>query len=88
MLDQEKRMSKNYHYNETIDWLDDDWGLIISNDGNLRGVYVPAGFENEPIPDSLLHICTKYFGVDPNENKGGARSDVCGWGEGSEATGS
>jgi hypothetical protein len=69
MLDQEKRMSKNYHYNETIDWLDDDWGLIISNDGNLRGVYVPAGFENEPIPDSLLHICTKYFGVDPTETE-------------------
>ena len=57
-------MSKNYHYNETIDWLDDDWGLIISNDGNLRGVYVPAGFENE---HSIVVICNKYFGVDPND---------------------
>jgi hypothetical protein len=68
MFNQERGMSNEYEYNDkTVEWADDDWGLIISNEGNLRGIYIPQGFEEEPVPRSIVYICTKYFGVDPND---------------------
>jgi|TARA_B110000444_G_scaffold105459_1_gene99775 hypothetical protein len=68
MLDQERGMSNEYKYEtKTVEWADDDWGLIISNDGSLRGLYIPPGFEDEEVPHSIVVICNKYFGVDPND---------------------
>ena len=43
---------------------DDDWGLIINKDGELKGLYVPAGKEDENVPIAIQTICESYFGVD------------------------
>lgn len=43
---------------------DDDWGLIIGNDGELKGLWIPEGKEDDLVPESIVTICEKYFGVD------------------------
>lgn len=43
---------------------DDDWGLIIGNDGELKGLWIPEGKEDDLVPESIITICEKYFGVD------------------------
>ena len=44
---------------------DDDWGLIISKDGTLKGMFVPEGSEEEEVPEAIVQICKNYFGTDP-----------------------
>ena len=43
---------------------DNDWGLIINTSGELKGIYVPRGSEDEQVPESIMQICEAYFGVD------------------------
>jgi len=43
---------------------DDDWGLIIGKNGNLKGMFIPEGQQEEWVPESIVEICEKYFGVD------------------------
>ena len=43
---------------------EDDWALIIGPDGNLKGLFIPDGKDDEEVPDSIVYICEKYFGVD------------------------
>ena len=42
----------------------DDWGLIINSSGELKGIYIPKGREDEEVPDAIAEICETYFGVD------------------------
>ena len=45
-----------------------DFGLIIcGKTGNLKGLWIPKGMEEEPVPESLVQICVEVFGVDPTE---------------------
>ena len=46
---------------------EDDWALVIGKDGNLKGVFIPAGANEELVPYSIIHIMSKYFGVDFEE---------------------
>ena len=43
---------------------DDDWALIIGPDGKLKGLFIPDGKDEEFVPESIVYICAKYFGVD------------------------
>jgi len=43
-----------------------DWGLIIGSDGNLKGLFIPEGKEEDLVPESIVEICEQYFGVDLN----------------------
>ena len=43
---------------------DNDWALIIDNEGNLKGMFIPQGLEDEPVPDVILQIVSDYFGMD------------------------
>ena len=47
---------------------DDDWALIIGSDGNLRGVFIPTGSDEDMVPESIVQIMTEYFGVDFHED--------------------
>ena len=58
-------MEKSIEFEEALE--DDDWGLIISNDGKLKGLFIPEGKDEDLVPQSILHICEKYFGVDVKE---------------------
>ena len=46
---------------------EDDWGLIINASGELKGIYVPKGSENDDVPEAIVGICETYFGVDFDE---------------------
>ena len=43
---------------------DDDWGLIITASGDLKGLYIPKGKEEEEVPIAIQDICESFFGVD------------------------
>lgn len=47
---------------------EDDWALIIGKDGELKGLFIPEGLEEELVPESIVVICEKYFGVDLTED--------------------
>ena len=46
----------------------DDWALIFSADGSVRGIFIPLGKTEEDIPDSLLNILN-LFEVDLHDAK-------------------
>lgn len=43
---------------------DNDWAIIIGKDGNLKGLFIPDGMDEELVPDSIVSIMEEYFGVD------------------------
>ena len=45
----------------------DDWGLIINSSGELKGIYIPKGREDEEVPEAIIGICETFFGVDWDE---------------------
>jgi hypothetical protein len=42
----------------------DDWALIIGSDGNLKGMFIPEGKDEDEVPHSIVHIMENYFGID------------------------
>jgi hypothetical protein len=46
---------------------EDDWGLIIGKDGELKGMFIPEGKDDEDVPDAIVDICVTVFGIDPTE---------------------
>jgi hypothetical protein len=46
---------------------DDDWAIIIGKDGNLKGLFIPAGSDDEDVPESIVAIMSDYYGVDFDE---------------------
>lgn len=58
-------MADNDEYVNFADSLeDDDWGLIIGAEGQLKGLFIPEGKEDDLVPESIITICEQYFGVD------------------------
>jgi hypothetical protein len=47
---------------------EDDWALIIGKDGNLRGVFIPTGSDEDMVPESIVQIMAEYFGIDFHED--------------------
>jgi len=45
----------------------EDWALIISKEGNLKGVFIPDSPSSEIVPHSIVYITEKYFGIDITE---------------------
>jgi|AntRauTorcE11897_2_1112592.scaffolds.fasta_scaffold76682_1 hypothetical protein len=43
-----------------------DYGLIISQEGYLKGIWVPDHLYDEPVPTPLAELCIRNYGVDPN----------------------
>ena len=44
---------------------DDDFGLIIDKDGNLKGLFMPEDKqENEFVPDTIVTILESVYGLD------------------------
>lgn len=54
-------------FGSTLD--EDDYGLIISKDGMLKGVWIPETHDDEEIPEVIVELCKNYFGLDPNDNE-------------------
>lgn len=61
-------MMANHKFVAIEDVLDtDDWGLIINKNGDLKGLYVPKGQEDDEVPEAIMTLCEQYFGVDWKE---------------------
>lgn len=58
-------MSEVLRFEDALE--DDDWGLIIGKDGSLKGLFIPEGEEEADVPEAIIQICIKFFGVDPTE---------------------
>jgi hypothetical protein len=46
---------------------EDDWAIIIGKDGNLKGLFMPDGVDEDLVPESIVTIMADYFGVDFDE---------------------
>lgn len=46
---------------------EDDWGIIIGADGTLKGLFIPEGHDDDDVPEAVIEICQRYFGIDPTE---------------------
>jgi len=45
----------------------DDYGLIVSKNGELKGIWIPDGADDaDEIPESIVQLCSQYFNIDPN----------------------
>lgn len=58
-------MSEAITFEQSLE--DDDWGLIIGKDGELKGMFIPEGHDDQEVPDAIVQICIKFFGIDPTE---------------------
>jgi hypothetical protein len=45
----------------------DDWAIIIGQDGNLKGLFIPEGKDEDLVPESIIKIMSTYFSVDFEE---------------------
>ena len=46
-----------------------DYGIIITNDGRVKGVWIPDNLEDHPIPEAIAKLCVDNFGIDPNTDQ-------------------
>lgn len=67
-------MSDKVTFEETLE--DDDWGLIVDNNGRLKGLFIPDGYEEDDIPDAVIQLCIQQFGIDPEEFFGDDDNEV------------
>lgn len=42
---------------------EDDWAIIIGKNGNLKGLFIPDGKDEDEVPESIIHIMMDYYGV-------------------------
>ena len=54
-------MSKKITFEESLEA--SDWGLIIDSKGNLKGLFIPDGYTEDDIPDSIIEMCVNNFGI-------------------------
>ena len=59
-------MTKQIQFEDALE--DDDWGLIISSNGELKGLFIPEGKEEEDVPETIVEMCTKIFGIDVTQD--------------------
>mgnify|MGYP000918423370 CR=1 FL=1 len=48
---------------------EEDWALIIGSDGNLKGMFIPEGKDEDEVPESIVYIMENYFGIDFDEDE-------------------
>ena len=59
-------MTKHIPFEDALE--EDDWGLIISSNGELKGLFIPEGKEEEDVPETIVEMCTKIFGIDVTQD--------------------
>lgn len=48
---------------------EDDWAVIIGKEGELKGLYIPHGKDEDEVPTSILYIMENYFGLNFSEDE-------------------
>lgn len=62
-------LSKNNHvYTEFEESLDnDDFGFILDKEGRLKGMWIPEGHDDDPIPAAVVEVIRTLFDIDVND---------------------
>ena len=47
----------------------DDWAIIIGSNGNLKGIFIPEGKDEDEVPASITYIMENYFEITPSNDK-------------------
>ena len=51
-----------------VDVLNDkEYGIIVGEDGEVKGVWIPKDYNHQDIPQPVIDFCVKHFGVDIGE---------------------
>ena len=59
-------MSHDYlGFEDSLD--EDDYGFILDKEGNLKGIWVPKGSDDEDVPDAIVDLLKERWGIDPND---------------------
>ena len=58
-------MSRRITFEESLEH--DDWGLIIDKNGQLKGLFIPEGCDEDDVPESIIQVCCNQFGINPEE---------------------
>jgi|TARA_B100001094_G_scaffold325137_1_gene378965 hypothetical protein len=61
-----KQITKKIEFEDALE--DDDWGLIISSSGELKGLFIPDGKEEEDVPEQIVNMCVSVFGIDVTQD--------------------
>lgn len=60
-------MSHDYlGFENTLD--DDDYGFILDQEGNLKGIWVPQGHQDVDVPEPIVQLLKEKWGIDPNDD--------------------
>jgi hypothetical protein len=54
---------------DTLD--DDDYGIVVGSDGEIKGVWVPVEYAHQEVPQPIIDFCIKHFGVDISDEDEG-----------------
>jgi len=55
---------------------EDDWALIIGSDGNLKGMFIPEGKDEDMVPESIVYIMENYFDIDFDDDDEDDNNDL------------
>lgn len=55
-------MSEKITFEQSLE--EDDWGIIIGKNGELKGMFIPEGEEETDVPPVIVKMCKDYFGID------------------------
>lgn len=58
-------MSEKITFEQSLE--EDDWGIIIGKNGELKGMFIPEGEEETDVPEVIVKMCKDYFGIDVTE---------------------
>lgn len=59
-------MSKKIEFEDAL--TSTDFGFIVcGKTGKLKGLWIPAEMDDEPVPESIVKMCVEHFGIDPQE---------------------
>lgn len=58
-------MSDKITFEESLE--EDDWGIIIGKNGELKGMFIPEGEKETDVPPVIVKMCIDYFGIDVTE---------------------
>ena len=59
-------MAEYISFSESLE--DDDYGIILSKNGKLKGIWVPETIgDDEEISDAIAFLIKTVFGIDPND---------------------
>lgn len=55
----------------------EDYGLIVSKDGELKGIWIPDSIKDKDnFPQEIAQLCIDHFGLDPNSDEDYAGATV------------